>query len=455
MDSRSYISKDLVAPGTYVISGTSGGILEVYLGSCVGVTLCDRDAKVGGLIHFLLPEPTDIDKPWQPESYASTGMPLFIQALCGKGACKERLEACVAGGALVGPLSERDLLFDIGGRTVEIVENILNKEGIPVLKAESGGYFTCVLSLNLRTLKSHIEPLGLPDTTYAVEDFKKPTSEQVDMAVARVRPIPQLALKIIRMIPDDSYNMQDIARDIRQDQIISAKVISLCNSAFFSVKMKIESIDRALVTMGEKRLLQLVVSALLETFFPQSQQGYSLCKGGLFYHAVGTAVTSEKLADFTGKVSTGTAYTSGLLHDIGKVVLDQYIANTYPLFYRRTQVDGDSLVDVEREEFGVAHTEVGGRLAELWSLPEILTDTIRNHHHPEQATVDSELTHIVYLADLLMSRFSVGQELERITTDNLRSRLKKVGLKPDQFSSIIDSIPPQILNGSLLAALYS
>ena len=80
-----------IASGSYVVSGKKKEILEAYLGTCVGVTLCDRKAEIGGLIHILLPEPTGVDKLWHPESYASTGLPLFIKALCDAGASKKRL----------------------------------------------------------------------------------------------------------------------------------------------------------------------------------------------------------------------------------------------------------------------------------------------------------------------------------------------------------------------------
>lgn len=449
------IPRHQVTSGRYVITVGKSQILEAYLGTCVGVTLCDRHANVGGLIHVLLPEPTGIERDSQPALYATTGLPLFIQALYDEGASKGELEAYLAGGALVGPLSEKDLILDIGGRTTEIVEEILHREKIPIRKSETGGFFTCRLSLNTETWESHVDPSGFSTKPLERTDFKRPTLGQLDIAVELVRPIPQVALKVIRMIGDDNYSMKDIAEEVRQDQVISAKVIRLCNSAFFGIRVKVDSIDRALVMMGEKRLMQLVVSASLEDFFPDNGQGYSLCKGGLFRHALGTAMISEKLSELTGKASSGTAYTAGLLHDIGKVVLDQYLAPAYPLFYRRTQIDGVDLIDVESDEFGITHTKAGGKLAERWSLPENLTDTIQHHHHPEQATIDPELTHLVYLADLLMSRFLVGQELEHLNTNELASRLQKVGLRVDQFPMMVDCISDRIITGSLLNGFTS
>jgi putative nucleotidyltransferase with HDIG domain len=225
-------------------------------------------------------------------------------------------------------------------------------------------------------------------------------------------------------------------------------VIRLSNSAFFGLKKRVDSIDRALVIMGEKMLLQMVVSASLEIYFSQIGNGYSLCKGGLFKHALGTALIASELSRYTGISSPEIAYTAGLLHDIGKVVLDQYITSACPFFYRKTQIDTDDLVHAEGEKLGVSHPEAGKWLAEKWSIPGNLTDVIRNHHYPERAEVDRGLTHLIYFADLMMSRFQVGHELECINVDGFSSRLKEIGLQPSRFTTLIERIPSEVFDTS-------
>lgn len=447
MGKKDNIPKYPVPSGSYVVSERKNEMINAYLGTCVGVSICDRHAGVGGLIHLLLPEPLGDAIPVKPENYAMTGLPFFLKALCDKGASHGKLEACVAGGALVGTLSKLDLDLDIGGRTVEIVEKTLHKDGIPILKSETGGLLGCRLDLNLKTLESYIVPI-ITSINPVESSFVKPTAEHLDEAVKSVCSIPQIVLKVLRMLREDIHSFQEMATEIRQDQVISAKVISMCNSAYFARKVWVDSIDRALVIVGEKQLLKLIVSAAFEDFFSLNGQGYSLCKGGLFKHALGTAMICEQLAIFTGKAASDIAYTAGLLHDIGKVVLDQYMGKTYPLFYSRVQNDSVDLIVIEREVFGVAHNEMGRRLAERWSLPEGLADVIGNHHCPEEAYVDPELTHLVYLADLLMSRFVVGQELERLDTKSLTSRLRALGLSPEEFPLIVERIPPQLFSHS-------
>jgi putative nucleotidyltransferase with HDIG domain len=193
--------------------------------------------------------------------------------------------------------------------------------------------------------------------------------------------------------------------------------------------------------LGQNLLLKFVISASLDNFFSQCGMGYSLCKGGIYHHAIGTATISEKLADLTGKISPSLAYTAGLLHDIGKVVLDQYIYADFPLFYRQLNEERKSLIEVEKNELGIDHTEAGADLAHSWSLPESLVEIIRFHHKPENTVQNTELVNIVYLADLLMSRFNPCFELERLNTEPLASRLETIGCSIDSFPGIVDFIP--------------
>jgi len=450
MEIKPKIRKTYVPSGQYNVSGKKPEMLEAILGTCVGVALYDRHAHVGGMMHILLAEPSDRDNVWGPLKYAETGLPLFIKALCEAGARKERLEAHVAGGALIGPLSAMDLELDVGGQTVDVVEKILKEEKIPIVEAETGGYFPCRLRMDLGSWECRVEPLDVPESAVSAQKVIRPTMEELEETIKSVRPVPQIVLKIIRMIRDSDVSLGTISEELRKDQVLSAKVIRFANSAFWGIERKIDAIDRALVFLGEKSFLQLIISSSLEDFFPVGEKGYSLCKGGIYRHALGTALVSEALADFSEAAPSDIAYTAGLLHDIGKVVLDQKMAAVYPLFYRRTQEDGIDLTTVEHEELGMDHSEAGERLARDWSLPDNLIEVIRYHHDPEEATIDPELSHVVHLADLITSKFLAGQELERGNADKLGMRLKAVGIKPEAFPRLIESIPDRIFQDSFM-----
>ena len=438
-----YREKRIVASGTFYVGQQAPLTLQAFLGSCVGVTLYDPHAGVGGMIHILLPEQSVPGSAFYPEKYASTGLPLFLEALYNVGATKENLRATYAGGAFIGQVSQQDLKLNIGGRTTDWVKRILNDEGIQVDKSETGGFFSCELSLDMQTWQSTIQPVEIKRM------IQKDTPDTIDAsdisaAVERIQPIPQVVLKILRMLDEGNYYIDAIADEIRKDQVICARTIQLCNSAMFTKKREIETLEHALVYLGPEVLAQSVIESYVKEFFNQTAQGYSLCMGGIFHHAVGTAKIAEQLARLTDTVAPALAYTGGLIHDIGKVVLDQYIAAGFPLFYREMFKGSDFLAS-ERTHLGVDHAQIGAQLAERWSFPDTLRQVIAHHHNPEKATSAQLLTHLIYLADLLMSRFLTGLEMDRMNTDHIAGSLATIGLDVSRFPEIIDLIPRDVL----------
>jgi putative nucleotidyltransferase with HDIG domain len=442
------LKKYHVPSGSFETGISQPRLLQAFLGTCVGVAVFDETAGAGGLIHLLLPEPVSPMSTDKPEKYATTGIPLLLEQLLSLGATVENMKAVVAGGALVGPLTSQDMALDIGGRTAENVYIALHSKGIAVERAETGGFFTCCIELDMQRWQCEIKPAGFdwvaPDTRESL-----PTTADLQQAIESIQPIPQVALKVLRIIEDGSYDIAKVAEEVKKDQVISARTIQLCNSAIFTKRHEVVSLDHALVFLGQELFIKLVISAAVQSYYNQSGDGYSLCKGGLYHHAIGTAMIAEKIAAKTGKAVPGTAYTAGLLHDIGKVVLDQYITGAYPMFYREFQDRQSEMIDVETRILGMDHTCVGELLARKWSLPASLTDAIRFHHQPAETRNKDALTTIVYLADLLMSRFYTGLELERMSTGNLTDHLAQVDMTARQFSHLVDLIPGKVFEPSM------
>jgi putative nucleotidyltransferase with HDIG domain len=442
-----------VSAGSYFVGPKQPLLLEAYLGTCVGVALADADAGVGGMAHFLLPEPVSRPGSFQPEKYAASGMPIFLQALYAAGAQREHVKATVAGGALVGPLDDLDLSLDIGGRTADTVEKILNAEGIAIEKTETGGVFPCCIQLDMQRLACRIDPSGV-ERLDSPQTPSLPEPGQIEGVAEGLQPVPQAALKIMRLIEEEEYDIRILAAELRKDQVLSARTLQLANSVMFTTRPRIDTIDHALMHLGVNLVTKFVIAAAVEGFFAQSGAGYSLCKGGLYHHAVGVAVMAEKLARRTGAAKPGSAYAAGLLHDIGKVVLDQFVGSAYPLFYRKLIEERTAdFTQAEQALFGTTHTVVGSRLAERWSFPDSLAEAIRWHHAPEAGLRHRELACLVFLSNLLMSRFHAGLEIERQTSGAWAQRLAMIGLAPGQLVQLVDLIPMEVFEASPLAAI--
>jgi len=168
----------------------------------------------------------------ESEKYASTGMPLFLEAMYKAGAKRENITAFVGGGALVGSVSLLDLRLDIGGQTAEVVEKYLAYENVDIKQIETGGYLASQVTLDMQKLECVIEPIIsqhhlFSDTAVEKKEF------DLDTALEAVRPIPQIALKVIRMINSPSDSLSHIAEGVKQLNLLTKLWFILARKGYY------------------------------------------------------------------------------------------------------------------------------------------------------------------------------------------------------------------------------
>jgi len=229
---------------------------------------------------------------------------------------------------------------------------------------------------------------------------------------------------------------------LNSDQVLSAKLLSYCNSAFFGFRTRIDSVQKAISLIGETYLLEAIITAAVNSFFEQEKPGgYALIKGGLFKHSICVAYIARAIAATSGREDKDTAYTAGLMHDIGKLVLDTFVAGAQPHFYSSEEEEFGNLIQLEQKIFNCDHQTVGRQLADTWKLPENLRDAISFHHVPENAAKAKTLTGIIFIADVVASFFMAGMKIDKINLDLFDQRLDLAGLKKNELPIIIEQIP--------------
>lgn len=426
----------VVASGSFYVGRRQPLTVEAILGTCIGLALIDRRKEIAGLYHILLPEPPDPQTEFQREAYASTGLPLFLNEIKRHGADPTHLEAYVAGGALMGPLSEEDPLLNIGGETFDVVESFLKDNNIPLVYMETGGFFTCRMQLDMYNLSVAVDPFESVKAG-EIERVPRPSLEDLMKTISSLKPIPQVALKILEMVRTGNYSFKEVSEEVRKDQVISAKILAFCQSPMFKLPFAVQSIDRALVVLGERRLLQAVLMAYCEDIFRCATGGYSLCRGGLFNHAVTTAHVAQALAR-SFNLPEDQAYTAGLLHDIGKVVLDHYIHPVAPYFYRKVLKEGRPLLEIEKNVFGVTHIETGELLCREWELPEVVYTAVREHELSSSFEANNMLVRIIGTANFLAGTFFVGHSLSSVGATGGVEILSRLSLGRRQLFELLE-----------------
>ncbi len=437
------MKENIILTGQAYVSNSTPLILTSILGSCIGVTLYDKKAKIGGMINVLLAKPyTDTDTDTEPEKYVSTGFPYILKAMYEKGASSENIKANIAGGALTGTIKEYNMTFDTGGRTLDAVYEILKNEKIDIEKAETGGTLLYKISLDLLSGETTISPAYYDKKNQITDNFKQDKlhiKNSLKNNLNNIKPIPQIVLKIFRIINENNYDFDDITKEVKKDQVISAKVLQLCNTAFFSRSKKIDSISHALLILGEDTLVKSIILTYIKDFYNQSIKCYSLSKGGLYRHALGTAIIAEKIAEIAGE-NKFSAYSAGLMHDIGMLVLDQSLPDDFNMFYNNINKEDQGLLKIENKLFGLNHCTAGHMLARKWNLPDTICDAILNHHNPQKTCLSTNLTYIINIADIIMSQVYAGMNLEYLHTFRLESKLKLLGLQDLSFEEFVDTV---------------
>ncbi|MDR1612948.1 MAG: HDOD domain-containing protein [Planctomycetota bacterium] len=225
--------------------------------------------------------------------------------------------------------------------------------------------------------------------------------------------LPTVIAKINAQIASPSTNAADIGKLIEQDQALTSKVLRLVNSAYYGFPKQIKSIQHAVVILGFNKVKTIVTTA---TVFDMTKRKN---KGGLdirrfWQHSLGVAVASKIVAEWIGiNHFAEEAFIGGLLHDFGKIILDQYQPNIYLPVVRYANDKGILLYEAENELIGVSHTDVGQWIMERWRLPPMIVGMVSNHHTPNQAADRRETVNAVHIGDILARSLGIGSGGDR------------------------------------------
>jgi len=231
--------------------------------------------------------------------------------------------------------------------------------------------------------------------------------DQILSRVDRFWPMPTSVNRTLRAMEDPMITAGYVAELIALDQALAASVLQMANSAAMGFTVNCTSINEAVMRLGFKRLKNLIMSIVAEGPLSRNLSGYRIGAGDLWNHAISTAVTAQWLAQAVGYGDPDEAYLAGLLHDIGKLLLDQYIVLDYSKMIDLMQRYNLRLWQVEEQLLGIDHAAVGGLMAEKWNYPVVLIDEIRCHHAPSLARTRPELPAIVNVANALSAQVGV------------------------------------------------
>lgn len=212
---------------------------------------------------------------------------------------------------------------------------------------------------------------GIPLTIEAILSHSKKLSSA-----------PQITCKLNRLLKDSSF-LDDIVEVAQYDPGLTARILQICNTPAYRGRGEISSLKEAFARLGNEKIGRIIWQVAMSKQMSARLPAYRLGAGAIWRHSVTTAIAAEELWKL-GRCDEdmATAFTAGLLHDIGKILIDRALSPNADLF--RTYISENEIVAHEAEKtlLGFDHAEVGGKLLLQWGQSEALASAVAHHHAP-------------------------------------------------------------------------
>ena len=231
--------------------------------------------------------------------------------------------------------------------------------------------------------------------------------------IARLPTLPSLAQELLHIQVDDDTAIERLAQSISTDQTLAARALRIANSPFYGMRRKIGSIQEAIVVLGYRAVRAMIVSAAAVNTLRTLRTATSFRPRPFWRHSIGTAVAARQLAMHL-PCNPDVAFTAGLLHDIGQIVLAITCPEHYAQVLAAAQQTPAPLDLHEGAIIGLSHSEAGALLAGHWQLPEAISAAIAHHHSPDEHQHDS-LVALIHVANVLAHSLELsGDPSERV-----------------------------------------
>lgn len=223
--------------------------------------------------------------------------------------------------------------------------------------------------------------------------------------------LPITVSKIMEICNDPKTSPADLNKVISVDPVLMGKVMKLINSAYYGLSQEITSLVRAIIMLGINTVKNLALSTAVLGTLGDSKEFQALNMDGFWRHSLCTGVTAKLIAK-QRKVDQKFVeeyFIAGLLHDIGKIPLNNKFQEEYLLTMRLSDRDHIPLFSSEKENIGIDHSEVGGMIVSAWKLSPEIFDAVVFHHSAETYTGDNkDIVYSVMLANYFTNAFEMG-----------------------------------------------
>jgi putative nucleotidyltransferase with HDIG domain len=253
--------------------------------------------------------------------------------------------------------------------------------------------------------------------------------------------LPESVARLTVLLRDDRATTSDFEKAVRSDPAVTTNLLKAANSAYYGGREPVTNVSQAVARIGLRRVYEVAIGTSFRRSLPIRLSGYGLDGPTFWQHCSATAVYAEALARETSLPATDIAFTAGLLHDVGKLVIGGFLAELMPESNWWTF----GTAAAERELLGSNHCDVGQEIAIRWHLPLPIAQACRWHHETETVSegVDADLAAVIHAADYLayVGGFPGDTGKEKVLDPHVQLRL---GLTQERLEQLAEASKDEI-----------
>jgi len=232
--------------------------------------------------------------------------------------------------------------------------------------------------------------------------------QKIIMSTRDLPAMPLVASKVLELSSDPNTSAKQLQQVISDDQAMTARILKIANSAMYSCSRKVKTLTEAIVMLGFNSIRSLVVTSAARNLYNTRNSHSGLKERLMWEHSIGTGFACRILTQKNAPALIEESFLAGLMHDIGKLVLNIRVPEKFDEIVQVVYNENRSFHETELEHFGFTHAEVGALLVNKWKLSPILEDVIRNHHNPSAISPDNPLLLYLDLANMLCRKLGIG-----------------------------------------------